>query len=111
LALAQHAQADARIVAPFAGIIEERHIAPGTYLQVGEPVVALVRTNPLRFRAGIPERSALYVRLCQEVRIYFEGEAAPLVAQVSRISPSLDVANRALAVEVDVPNRDGHLRT
>lgn len=111
LALARQAQADARIVAPFDGVIEERPVAPGVYLQIGDPVVSLVRTDPLRFHAGIPERQAMQVRLKQKVQLYFEGEPAPLLATVSRISPALDRSNRALAVEVDLSNAGGHLRS
>ncbi|MCR4413319.1 MAG: efflux RND transporter periplasmic adaptor subunit [Thermoguttaceae bacterium] len=110
LALARQAQADAVIRAPFKGIVEQRHTAPGAYLQVGNPVVSLVRTDPLRFHGGVPEREALLVRAGQRVRIRVEGHPTVIETDVDRLSPSLDLANRALAVQADVPNRDLLLR-
>jgi RND family efflux transporter MFP subunit len=111
LALALQAQADAVIEAPFDGVVEERHVAPGVYLQLGEPVLTLVRTNPLRFRAGVPEREAMLVELGQAVRIMIAGHAHSIQAEVTRISPSLDMSSRSLLVEVDVPNPGFRLRT
>lgn len=106
LALAQQHQRDAVIRAPFAGIVEQRFVAPGAYVQVGAPVVALVRIDPLRFHAGVPERDVPGLKLGQAVEILLEGEPQPLVAAVTRISPSLDLSSRALTIEADLPNPD-----
>jgi RND family efflux transporter MFP subunit len=110
LTLAEHALADATVTAPFDGIVAARHVAPGVYLQVGDPVITLVRTNPLRFHAGVPEAYALRVKRDQTVSITIEGHAAPLLGKVSRISPVLNLASRSLPIEVDVPNPDLQLR-
>jgi RND family efflux transporter MFP subunit len=110
LALARQAQSDAVITAPFDGLIQKRHVAAGVYLQTGQPVVTLVRTDPLRFRTGVPERDALAVKLGQIVHIHVAGERAALIGQISRISPSLDMASRALVIEVDLPNPESRLR-
>lgn len=111
LAMARQVQTDAVIVSPFAGVVQERHVAPGVYLSVGEPVMTLVRTDPLRFRAGVPEREAMRVRPEQVVRITIEGDAQPHMARVSRISPGLDMSSRSLVIEADLPNPEGRLRT
>lgn len=110
LALAQQNREDADVRAPFSGVIQQRHVAPGTYLAVGQPVVSLVRIDPLRFRGGVPEREAMQVRLDQEVTIKVEGQAAPIHARVSRMAPALEAASRALLVEADVPNPGGRLQ-
>ncbi len=110
LDLARQAQADAVIRAPFDGVVEQRHTAPGAYLQVGHPVVSLVRTDPLRFQAGVPERAAIRVRPKQRVRILVEGRTDWIESEVVRISPAVDPANRALLIQADVPNRDFSLR-
>jgi RND family efflux transporter MFP subunit len=110
LKLAENALTDATVTAPFDGIVAARHIAPGVYLQVGDPVVTLVRTDPLRFHAGVPERHALQVRRGQEVIITVQGQSSPVVGKVTRISPVLNMASRSLPIEVDVPNADLRLR-
>jgi membrane fusion protein (multidrug efflux system) len=111
LSMALQIQRDAVIVSPFAGVVQERHVAPGVYLSVGEPVMTLIRNDPLRFRAGVPEREAMLVRPQQNVRIIIEGEPQPLVARISRISPGLDMASRSLIIEADLPNPGGRLRS
>ena len=111
LGQAVETQKEAVTVAPFKGVIQERHVAPGVYLQVGQPIVTLVRTDPLRFRAGVPEREALSVRVGQDIRLELEGESEPLVAQVARISPAIDLSSRSLMIEADIHNPDSRLRT
>ncbi|ADV61218.1 efflux transporter, RND family, MFP subunit [Isosphaera pallida ATCC 43644] len=108
--LARQEQADSIVRAPFDGIVAERFVAPGIYLAEGRPVVTLVRVDPLRYRAGVPERLAMNVALGQEVRIFLEGRDTPLIAQVTRISPSLDVLSRSLTIEADLPNPEGAYR-
>lgn len=104
LALAEQARTDAVIRAPFDGVVEQRPIAPGTYVLAGTPLLTLVRTDPLRFTAGVPERRALMIQADQDVRIVMEGQEQPLLGKVSRRSPALTMNSRALTVEVDVRN-------
>jgi RND family efflux transporter MFP subunit len=68
-----------------------------------------VRTDSLRFRAGVPERAAAQVRVGEPLTIALEGAAEPLTVTVSRISPALDLTNRTLMLEADVPNPEGRL--
>jgi RND family efflux transporter MFP subunit len=110
LAVAKKQQADAITVAPFDGMVQDRHVAAGVYLNIGEPIVTLVRTDPLRFRAGVPERQALDIEVGQRVQLLIEGQADPAEAHVTRISPSLNLSNRSLMIECDVPNPDNRLR-
>lgn len=111
LALAEQLRADAVFKAPFTGAIQECQVAPGSYVNIGSPVATLVRTDPLRFRAGVPELSSQRVRVGQTIRILLDGGAAPLEAKISRISPALDLTSRSLIIEADVANPDGRLRT
>jgi HlyD family secretion protein len=111
LATARQARLDATLKAPFSGVIEARQVAPGSYVNVGDPVATLVRTNPLRFHAAIPERSSTKMRVGQSVRVFVEGESSVVDAQISRISPSLDLASRSLVIEADIDNRAGRFRT
>jgi RND family efflux transporter MFP subunit len=110
LALAKQARIDAELGAPFAGSVQQRHVAPGAYVQIGQPIVSLVRIDPLRFRAGVPERQAAWISEGQPATIRVEGLESALEGVVSRISPALDMSNRALTVEIDVPNPNSRLR-
>jgi RND family efflux transporter MFP subunit len=110
LALARQQLADATLRAPFGGVVQERQTARGTYVQVGDPILTLVRTDPVRFHAAVPEREAARVGVNEEVRIYIEGQPEPLTARVTRVSPALDPASRSLMIEADLPNPSGRLR-
>ncbi len=97
--------------APFDGLIQQRQVAPGTYVQIGDPVATLVRTNPLRFRGAMPERHSQQLKLGQEVELRIESLPAPRTVRVTRISPGLDLLSRALLFEAEVENPDGRLRS
>jgi len=108
--LARQLQTDAVVRAPFEGIVEERLAAPGTYLQLGQAVVRLVRTHPLRFHGGVPEREAMLVKVEQAVELRIERQPTPVLARVSRLSPAMEMSNRSLTIEADVPNPNFALR-
>lgn len=110
LEFARQQLADATVTAPFDGLIQQRHVAPGTYVAVGQPVATLVRIDPVRFRGQVPERFALQLEVGQTVEVQLEGEAQPRVGRISRISPELDQQTRSLTFEADLPNPDNHLR-
>lgn len=110
LSLARQTIHDATVRAPFDGVIEERRVSPGVYVEVGQPVVTLVRNDPVRFCAGVPERDAVRLKIGQEVRIRVEGHPGTIVRPITRISPALTTANRSLGMEVDIPNPAGDLR-
>jgi RND family efflux transporter MFP subunit len=110
LALAQQQRTDARITAPFAGIVQERRVSPGAFLAVGQPVVTLVRINPLRFQAAVPERDVRLVKPGEPIAIWLEGQKEPIPARIDRISPSLEKQSLSLVLEADVPNPGNKLR-
>jgi RND family efflux transporter MFP subunit len=111
LAIAKENLEHAAILAPFDGLIQARHVAPGAFVRAGDAVATLVRTDPLRYRGVVSERQALRVQTGQQVFVSIEGEPQPMGARISRVSPALDEASRTLAFEADLPNPQGRLRT
>ena len=109
LSLARQRLGDAVIPAPFDGLVDERHVAPGAFVQIGMPIVTLVRDDPLHFRGRMPERHSRRLRVGQEVRLQVEAVAQPRVVQVTRISPMLDPLSRSLLFEARVDNADRRL--
>lgn len=110
LSVAEQRLADTTIVAPFDGLIQQRHVGPGSYVQAGSPIVTLVRTSTLRFRGTIPERHAHRLALGQQITLSFESGGEPQAAEVTRISPGVDEMNRSLMFEAEVNNDAGQLR-
>ncbi len=107
---ARQRRTDSVIRAPFDGLVQDRKAASGDFLQVGQPVVTLVRTRPLRFHGGVPERIESQVHIGKEIRVWVEKAPQPVATKVKRISPALDMANRSLIIEADIANAKGELR-
>ena len=109
LALAQQQLKDTSVVAPLDGIVQEKRTSVGEYLAAGAPVVNIVKMDPLRLRAEIPERESHTVHTGQDVRVTVEGDANVYTGKVMRLSPVINQQNRILVVEADVRN-NGSLR-
>ncbi|HKC88689.1 MAG TPA: efflux RND transporter periplasmic adaptor subunit [Blastocatellia bacterium] len=111
LELAKKALADTVVRSPISGAVKEKHASRGSYLMVNGKIVTLVKINPLRLRADIPESSVAAVRTGQT--IYVTVDAFPnrtFTGRVVRIGPSLDEKTRALTVEAEVANSGNLLR-
>jgi len=109
LALAQQQLKDTSVVAPLDGVVQEKRTSVGEYLAAGAPVVNIVRMDPLRLRAEIPERESRTVRSGQDVRVTVDGDANVYLGKIMRLSPVIAEQSRILVVEADVRN-NGTLR-
>ena len=107
--IARQQLADCAIVAPFAGVVQEKRASVGEYLASGTPVVNVVRVDPLRLRAEVPEREARNVVAGQSVRLTVEGDSNIYTGRIVRLSPTITAQNRLLIVEAEVRN-NGSLR-
>jgi RND family efflux transporter MFP subunit len=110
LSLARQRLEDAVVRAPFDGLVQERHVAPGSYVQVGDAIATVIGSKTLRFRGTIPERHAQELQIGDEVRLEIESLTEPRVAKITRISPTLDSLSRALLYEAQIDNSDCALR-
>jgi RND family efflux transporter MFP subunit len=109
VALARQQLADTAIVAAFNGVVQQRIASLGEFLAAGAPVAEIVRIDPLRFRAEVPERDAATIRIGQNVQLAVDGAAGQHTGRVTRISPTITERTRVLEIEADIPN-DGGLR-
>ncbi len=109
VALARQQLKDTNVVAPLDGVVQEKRTSVGEYLAAGAPLVNIVRMDPLRLRAEIPERESHTVRTGQNVRVTVDGDTNVYVGQIMRLSPVIAEQSRMLVVEADVRN-NGKLR-
>ncbi len=105
-----------RITAPFSGIVTERNVHPGALVGptggsgAATPIVRIVESNRLRLVVPVPE--AYTAGVTNGATLTFAVAAYPgqtFSGTVARISQSVDVSTRTMAVELDVNNADGRL--
>lgn len=104
LALARQQLADTTIRSPLDGIVQVRHASAGEFLASGGDVATVVRIDPLRLRVDVPERDAARVAVGQEVSVRVDESEKRYRGRIARLSPVLDIQNRTLVVEAEIPN-------
>jgi RND family efflux transporter MFP subunit len=105
----------ATLAAPFDGVVTERSVDTGHFVQPGggasRPLVTVARTDKFRVSIDIPELEAGHVDLRDPVALNVQAfGGGPISATVTRTSWSLDPANRSLRTEADLTNDDARLR-
>jgi multidrug efflux pump subunit AcrA (membrane-fusion protein) len=102
---------DTQIRAPFDGYIEKRLVNLGELVKAQMPVIAVVRVDPLKVIAEIPEKMAPWIKDGQAVQLFVDAYPQRMFeGKVSRISPAVNTATRAFPFEALVPNRDTVLK-
>jgi RND family efflux transporter MFP subunit len=108
--IARQQLTDTSIYAPFDGAIQEKRASVGEFLAAGAPLATIVRMDPLRLRAEVPEREVPNIRIGQTVRVTTEGDPNIYTGRIARLSPTITPQNRMLMVEAEVKNSNGALR-
>lgn len=109
--LAEREVRDGIIRAPFDAYVERRLVSPGEFVKTQTPVMAIVKVDPLKLTAEVPERIAPWVKIGQ--RLSLVVEAFPDMTHegtVARISPAANPQTRAFPLEGRVPNGDSKLK-
>ena len=110
VALARQQLADTGVYAAFDGVVQQRIASIGEFLSAGAPVVEIVKIDPLRFRAEVPERDAASIRVGQTVQLAVDGAPGDTSGRVTRLSPTITERTRVLQMEADIPNPRAGLR-
>jgi membrane fusion protein (multidrug efflux system) len=110
VSMARKAAHDAEVRAPWDGLIAEKHVQLGQYVQRGARIATLVRVDPLRVELAVPETGVAAIRRGQKVEFHVQAHPdRPFEGSIAYVGPSLRTDSRALVVEALVPNRDGRL--
>ena len=109
--LADRQLRDTDIRAPFDGYVEKRLVNLGELVKTQMPVMTVVRVDPLKVIAEIPEKMAPWISAGQPVQLRVDAYPDRVfVGKVSRISPAVNTATRAFPFEALVPNTDALLK-
>ena len=100
------------ISSPIAGLVIEKDIHAGHYVQVGSDPYTVVDDSVVWMQAEVFERDLALVREGQVVEIRAESFPNDVFrGTVAFVAPGLDTATRTVKVRVDVPNPEAKLKT
>lgn len=86
--------AEARLVAPFDGVVASRFLDVGTVVAPGRPVFRVLGKSDPKVRFAIPEDKVSEVTLGARVRIHVTTPSADLVGVIDSLSPEVDAGSR-----------------
>jgi multidrug resistance efflux pump len=107
---AQAMVALARITAPFDGVIIERGVDPGSFVQNAatgrtDPLMTVARTDIMTVSMKVPDNFAPYVDINTQVALQLDELPGLIIhGKVTRFSPSIQEKDRTMLVEADLFN-------
>jgi RND family efflux transporter MFP subunit len=111
LKLAEAAFRDGTIRAPFDAYVQKRLVSPGEFVKAQTAVMSLVKIDPLKLTAEVPEKMAPWVKVGQSMTLAVEAmPGATITGQIARLSPAVNPQTRAFPLEGRVPNPGGNLK-
>ena len=99
------------IYAPIGGIVINKHVTEGTYVQTGTKVYTIADLSQLWVQLDAYESDMMWIRYGQEVE--FTTEAYPgevFKGQISFISPTVNPRTRTIKVRLNVSNPEEKLK-
>jgi len=99
------------IYAPIGGIVINKHVTEGTYVQTGTKIYTIADLSQLWVQLDAYESDMMWIRYGQEVE--FTTEAYPgeiFTGRISFISPTVDPKTRTIKVRLNVDNKEGKLK-
>jgi RND family efflux transporter MFP subunit len=101
---ARHRLAQGTVRAPFAGVVVERLVQVGEYLQAGAPVARFVQTQRVELTARAPAALAAHLSTGQTVEIRQGGH--PYEGRIRAIVPAADQVSRQLELRLELDDCD-----
>jgi membrane fusion protein, multidrug efflux system len=102
---------DARITAPFGGVISARQVSPGQVITRNTTLTWLIDLDPVNAEFNVPERFLGQLAVGQGIEVViaaFPGRT--FTGKVFFISPFVDPATRTALVKAEIPNANSELK-
>ena len=93
------------IYSPFSGVVTEKFIREGQYVNVGEPLFSIADLSRIWVELELFESDFPFIKVGQDVTIHsrsYPGE--PFHGKVKLIYPFLDAKTRTVKLRVEIPN-------
>jgi cobalt-zinc-cadmium efflux system membrane fusion protein len=98
------------LVAPQDGSILECNVVAGEAVDTSRTLFRIVDFSHMWLTLSVSLEDVRYVQLGQHVLFHPDGDIDSHTGSITWISPGVDPETRTVAVRVELPNADGHLR-
>ncbi|MCM3144461.1 efflux RND transporter periplasmic adaptor subunit [Brevibacillus sp. MER 51] len=102
--------ANAKVVSPIDGFVASVTGAVGQ-MAGQQPIVTVVKTNPLVVKANLSEADVTKVKVGAVVKVNVQSTGKTIDANVTAISPVMDSQLKAYPVEITIPNASNELKS
>jgi membrane fusion protein (multidrug efflux system)/multidrug efflux system membrane fusion protein len=110
LSLAQLNLHDAYVRSPVGGVVEERRVVTGKYVQPGTVLAIIVRKDPLLLRFKVPEHEAVGLKGGMIARFRVRDRTDELAAKIVHVGERADEQGRMVTVISEVQSPPDDLR-
>jgi len=111
LVVARKSLGDSVLVAPFSGIVAQRHVQAGERVALDAKVITVVNLSRLELEAAVPAVEIGRLRVGQRVTFRIDGFGARVFSgRIERINPSTQAGSRSINVYAVIDNPEGVLR-
>lgn len=102
---------DARILAPFEGVVSSRQVSPGQIITKNTIITWLIDYDPVKVEFHVPEKFLGQVKEKQQIEVTVEAfPNEKFRGEVFFVSPYVDPTNRTAQVKAQIPNPDHRLK-
>ncbi len=99
------------IKSPFSGVVINKFVEKGEWVERGVKVIRVVQLDPLRINIMVPEKVISYVKINDTTTIRFDSlNPGHINGKVSAILPFADTASRTFPVRIRVRNPERKLK-
>lgn len=111
LVVARKSLGDSVLVAPFAGIVAERHAQPGERVALDAKLITVVDLARMELEAALPAAAVGQAKIGQTVAFRVDGFGErEFTGRIERINPATTAGSRSVSVYAVIDNPDGLLR-
>ncbi|MBN1008801.1 efflux RND transporter periplasmic adaptor subunit [Amphritea pacifica] len=103
LARIEHELRETQVTAPFTGVLNQRMVKLGDYLQAGDVLGQLVDDETVKVTGQVPQHSVGRLEESQPVDVTLSN-GSTLTGRLNFIAPVADPVTRSYRVEVQIPN-------
>ena len=106
LELARIRLAELSIRAPFAGLVAERYVDPGTSVERGDPLLEVIAPSSLRLEVMLPEAVLPLLRGQTVLTIEVETPRLTFAVPLPNKPLVIDAASRTFLLQIEIDNKD-----